>query len=97
MATLYVTEYRGLSSQANESAQAVHGAPLAEQAIPIPGTAAALNVNTRIVRLHTDAICSVRMSSIGGVATTSSARMVAGQTEYFGVVAADVVTVVTNT
>lgn len=97
MATLYVTEYRGLSSQASEPAQAVHGAPTAEQAIAIPGTAAALNTNTRIVRLHTDAICSVRISSVGAVATTSSARMIAGQTEYFGVVPGDVVTVVANT
>lgn len=97
MAILYVTEYRGLSNQANEPAQAVHGAPLAEQAITIPGTAATFNANTRIVRLHPDGICSVRMSSTGAVASTNSARMIAGQTEYFGVVPGDVLTVVSNT
>lgn len=96
MATLYITEYRGLSNQVNEPAQAVHGAPTAEQAIAIPGTSAALNANTRIVRLHTDAICSVRMSSSGQVATTASARMIAGQTEYFGATPTDIVTVVAN-
>lgn len=99
MATLYVTEYRGLSGQLNEAAQAVHGAPTAEQTVAIAAgvnSSQKLNANTRIVRLHPDAICSVRVSSTGALASVGSARMIAGQTEYFGVLPTDIISVIAN-
>jgi len=36
------------------------------------------------VRVHTDVICSIKFGT-SPTATTSTARMVAGQTEYFAV------------
>lgn len=51
---------------------------------------------TRLVRLHTDAICSVAFGP-NPTATTSNQRMAAGQTEYKFVRPGDKVSAVTNT
>ncbi len=42
------------------------------------------NAKTRLVRLHTDSICSFVFGTAPS-ATTSDSRMAAGQTEYHGV------------
>jgi hypothetical protein len=44
----------------------------------------AFNAATTYVRIHTDAICSISFGT-APTATTSTMRMVAGQTEYFAV------------
>jgi hypothetical protein len=98
MATLYVTEYSGVAfAQIGGNYVAVpQEPPVADQAVSIPGTSAAFNVQTILVRLHTDAICS---RLFGGSASTSNGRMAANQTEYHGVRAGSglTVTVVANT
>jgi len=99
MATLYVTEYQGLSTAYNDTAQAVPGTPVAIQTVAISGAAASsapFNANTTLVRLHTDSICSFTMGS-APVATTSCPRMAANQTEYFGVRPGQTVSVIANT
>lgn len=61
--------------------------PLAEQVVDYSGGVAAssaVNAQTRIVRIHTDAICSVLFGT-NPTATTAKGRMIAGQTEYRGV------------
>lgn len=62
-------------------------APVAEQKIgPTTSTASAIfNVKTALVRLNTDTACTVSFAANGAVpvATTSSMRMAANQTEYF--------------
>ena len=91
MAKLYITEYAGLAG----------GVPiqpaLAEQQLTIAAASAksaAFNASTRAVRLHTDAICSVSLTS--DPATANMARMAANQTEYYNVNANGFVTVITN-
>lgn len=82
MATLYITEY----AMCNDS-----GAPLepavAEQTVAIAAgsaASAALNAETAFVRLHTDAICSVKFGT-APVAAATNARMAAGETRLHSV------------
>jgi len=60
--------------------------PVAEQKITDGSStqSAAFSAKTRMVRIHTDSICSIEFGT-NPTATTSTARMVAGQTEYHGV------------
>src|SRR5689334_1260206 len=86
MATLYVTEFETLAGAMNGgNGQMGVMPPLAEQTVSLSGTSAqssAFNKNTRVVRLHTDAICSVEFGT-NPTATAAKARMAANQTEYF--------------
>lgn len=100
MSVLYIEEFTTALVQ-NGGVVAVGQEPaVAVQAVTFTGTAgtsSAFNAATKIVRLHTDGICSYRFSTAGTAATTSYPRMVAGQTEYFAVLPADKVSAVTNT
>lgn len=90
MAVLYITEYLGPTAV---------DPPLAEQTVAIGGTSAqssAFNANTRYIRIHTDAICSVLVGS-NPTATATKKRMAAGQTEYVAVAGAHKIAVITNT
>lgn len=75
--------------------------PTAEQTVAIAGASAASAAfanNTNLVRLSTDAICSVEFGT-APVSTAAKARMAANQTEYFAVPLGAVykVAVITNT
>jgi hypothetical protein len=98
MAKLYVTEYADSGFLAGPVA--VGKAPaITDQTVAIGGTttqSSAFANNTRLVRLHTDAICSIQIAS-NPTATTSTARMAANQTEYFQVTPGHKVAVITNT
>lgn len=86
--TLYLTEYR--RQQANY--QAALTPPEASQAIAITATSAqsaAFQALTQLVRIHTDVVACVEVGGTDPTATTSSARLAAGQTEYFVVRAGD--------
>lgn len=87
MAVLYITEYAGLMpSPVGGQGQVPMEPPLAEQTLVI-GTvtpSAVFNAKTRLVRLHSDAICSVLFGT-APVALVTSQRMAASQTEYHGV------------
>jgi len=109
MASLYVTEYQGVgqvdpdSTDGNTSfkvtAQAPKGPSLAEQKITISGVttqSAAFNRLTRLIRVHTDVVCSVAVGGANPSATTSSARLAANQTEYFSVDPGDKIAVISN-
>jgi len=73
---------------------------LAEQKITYSTTtqSAAFNAKTRMVRIHTDSICSIEFGT-NPTATTSTGRMAAGATEYHGVPVGQnyMVAVITNT
>ncbi len=93
---LYVTEYRQL---AQTGAQAAQAPAMVEQRIDYSGghtESAAFGASTRIIRVHTDSICSISIA-VAPVATTSMARMAAGQTEYYGVVPGQKISAVINT
>lgn len=107
MATLYITEFQALGQAGlpswgygpNAPTQAAQQPPIAEQTVAISGsssTSAAFNAATVLVRLHTDAICSIEFGNAPAAGTTD-ARMAAGQTEYFGVTPGMKVAVISNT
>lgn len=104
MATLYVTEFarqgRDLAGYLNQNG-APEQPPVAEQTVAIGASSAAsnaFNASTAIVRLHTDAICSVEFGA-SPTASATKMRMAAGQTEYFAVTPGSgfKVAVITNT
>ena len=87
MAFLYVAEFSEVGRRLDGLEQIAKMPPLAEQRVAIGGASAAsaaFNASTSIIRVHTDAICSI---SIGAAptATTSMIRLAADQTEYFAV------------
>lgn len=101
MATLYIAEHAGVAgTQIGGNYAPIVSCPgLAEQTVAIGGThaeSAAFNANTTIIRVHTDAICSI---SIGAapVATTAFRRMAANATEMFGVRGGQILSVIANT
>lgn len=96
MATLYITEFRDIS---NPNAPIAPGEAIASQTVAIGGSStqsSAFNAQTRYVRLHTDAICSIAFGS-DPTATATTARMAADATEYFTVNPGSKVAVITNT
>jgi hypothetical protein len=105
MAKLYVTEYPDLPGDyARWAPQVVREPPINDQvpvAIGASATQSAVfNPQTRIVRLHTDAICSIAIGPPASTtATANNQRMAANQTEYKMVVnnAGHCVSVITNT
>ncbi len=98
MATLYIAEFSKLYTNPNGVGQMGVTPPLAQQTVAIGGSSlqsGALNAATTAVRLHADAICSVAFGT-DPTATATTARMAAGQTEYFGVAGGTKVAVITN-
>ena len=89
MAVLYIAEYINLPiGLPNQRGQMVMEPPLAEQTVAIGGSSATctnpFNATTTMVRVHTDAICSIAFGT-SPTATASMKRLAANQTEYFGV------------
>jgi len=96
-ATVYVDEFQynpTVTYQAAITPEVTH------QTVAITGSSVqsnAFNSATRLIRVHADAICSIQIGSTNPTATTTSARFVAGQTEYFLVNPGDKLAVITNT
>lgn len=100
MAKLYISEYvtqplvsNGQMSGMGQEPNLVNQTPVAIGGSSV--SSAAFNAKTRFVRIHTDAICSIKFG--GTAATANDARMAANTTEYFGVLPGDSVAVITNT
>lgn len=100
MAKAYITEYSGVRALEGfpGPAQIALTPELANQTVVIGSEAksSAFSAGTRLIRVHVDAICSIEIGT-APTATTSMARMAADQTEYFGVVPGDKISVITNT
>jgi len=97
-ATVYIEEYSDSIPVTRYQAAVAPG--LAKQTVAIGGSStqsAAFGANTRLIRVHADSICSIEIGGTNPTATTTSARFVAGQTEYFLVNAGDKLAVITNT
>lgn len=101
MATLYVTEFQSPFIDPSRAMPMVgFGAKTAQNNVAIGGgstQSAAFAATTKIIRVHTDAICSVEVGGTDPTATTSSSRMAANQTEYYYVNAGDKLAVISNT
>jgi hypothetical protein len=83
--TLYVTEYVGAPPN-SVYYQAVNAPAVVSSIVTITGTSAqsaAFSSTTGIVRLHCDVACVVEVGGTNPTAVTASAKLAAGQTEYF--------------
>lgn len=107
MAFLYVTEYKGIGHvdpgydgmSYVVPIQAPKGPALAEQKIAIGGSSTAstaFSQYTKMIRVHTDVVCSVAVGGTSPAATVSTGRMAANQTEYWAVIPGDKIAVITN-
>lgn len=100
MAFLYITEFSGLDPGSGRNTQVASLPPLAQQKLAIGGEtdSTALNVRTKIVRLHTDAICHVAYAASGeATAAITGLRMSAEATEYFSVAGGGEISVIAGT
>ncbi len=98
MATLYITEYIDIDG----TRQVPNEPPLKEQTVAITAgslASAAFDSRTTIIRLNTDAVCSVLVGKTGTTptATATSGRLAANQTEFRGVQGGQIIAVITNT
>ncbi len=101
MSTLYVTEYQHATVDQGRALPVGHGRPLASQIVAIGGgslASAPFNALTHLIRVHCDSTCSIAINNPGGTdqATTSTARLAANQTEYFGVDPGGTIAVIFN-
>lgn len=100
MASVYISEYKNLKvSKFSGLVQAAEEPGLAIQKVTANGTSAqssAFNLDTKFVRIHTDAIVSIKFGS-NPTATASDLRMPADAVEYFGVTPGHKIAVITNT
>lgn len=88
MARLSIREYEQISAVARGIVPVGEEPAIASQSLTISGSSgasAAFQQRTRFVRVHTDINCSLDWGT-APVAVAGSCDMVAGQTEYFGVV-----------
>ena len=105
MASLYIEEFQGVGQpqQARDfigAALATRNLPsLSQPVISITGSSTPsqpFNTQTIMIRIHCDAICSVKVGGRTPVATTTSMRLAANQTEYFSVQEGDALAVIAN-
>ena len=88
MARLSIREYEHISAVARGIVPVGEEPAVANQVLAIGGssvTSASFQDRTRFVRIHTDINCSLDWGT-APVAVAGECDMVAGQTEYFGVV-----------
>ncbi len=96
MATLYITEYAGIM---DDRVQIPIEPPLVNQTVAIGASSAQsapFAATTRVIRISTDAICSV-LIGVNPTATASDGRFAANQTEFRGVSGGQILAVITNT
>jgi hypothetical protein len=79
------------------------GAGTIEQSVAIGGASvqsAAFNTTTTIIRVHTDAICAIKVGANPtaiAAGATGTTRMAASTTEYYGVRGGDLIAVISST
>lgn len=100
MATLFVSEFADIVSTVRGGTAIPKDPPLASYTIAIGGVSTqspTFNINTKFVRIHSDAICSVNNNLPNPVATAANDRWAANQTEFRGVDSGNKLAVITNT
>ena len=98
MASLYITEFASFGGSDLGHQQVAAMPPVAEQKLTIGSEvdSAALNAQTKFVRLHCDAICSIKIGASVNAAVTNM-RLPADTIEYFGVQPGQFISVIANT
>lgn len=100
MAVAYICEYATAAWTTAGGLPSGQEPALAEQTVAIGAAApsAVFNAKTRFVRVHVDAICSIKFGPAGTVAATTNKRLAANSTEYFGVLGGvHIISVISNT
>lgn len=95
MATVYISEYPPYPIN---GLPVPKGPRIAAQTVAITAgslSSSAFNASTGMVRVHTDAICSIQIDK-APTAVATEGRMAANQTEYFAVSTGDKIAVITN-
>jgi hypothetical protein len=98
MATLYLTEYQGVA-QVHGGMAAPQEPALVGQTLAIGGGAVSsvFQPSTKLIRVHVDAICSIKIGPNGTTtAATTDQRFASNQTEYKGVLPGQVLSVISN-
>lgn len=105
MATVYIEEFSNVAEAGNlvgpalTTAQAAKFPSITGQTVAIGGASTqsnAFSATTTLIRVSTDAICSILIGS-NPTAVTTRMRLAANQTEYFGVRPGDKIAVISNT
>ena len=98
MAKAYISEYDVMPILDGRVVPTGMEPAVAEQVVTFTTTtqSAAFNARTKFIRVHADAICSYEFGA-NPTATTSTPRMAASSTEFFGVVPGQKVAFVVNT
>lgn len=93
MGKLYVTEFIDTDAGSPVAVSHTDQTPVTYGAST---QSAAFGSNTKLIRVHTDSICSIAFGA-NPTATTNNMRLAAGQTEYFAVQPGQKVAAITNT
>ncbi|MEN9923921.1 MAG: hypothetical protein RL268_47 [Pseudomonadota bacterium] len=96
MAKLYITEFSALPIDLNLATPQLAKLPgLVDQVVTYSTStqSAAFAEKTRFIRVHTDSDCHIQAGS-DPVASGGHVKLIAGQTEYFGVTPGDKLAVV---
>lgn len=101
MANLNIAEFSKLTRiEGAEAGQIADLESLVAEQVVLIGTevdSAAFNEATRIIRVEAEAICKVTYGTAPTAnATTGAIRMVAGQTEYYGVAGGKKISVISS-
>lgn len=99
MAKVYITEHKEPRFSCGALLPVLEHPPLASQVVAIGGSSvqsSAFNAETKIICVHTDAICSVEFGA-SPTATANSRRLAANSTEFFDVSQGHKIAVITNT
>ena len=99
MSVLYISEVPAMGVAQGASDNAISGVSLVEQTVAITGASlqsAPFSAATRMVRISTDAVCSIAFG-VNPTATTAKKRFAANQSETFRVTPGHRVAVITNT
>jgi vacuolar-type H+-ATPase subunit B/Vma2 len=99
MAKVFISEHPLPRIFAGQLLPVVDMPAYAEQVVAIGGSStqsAAFGSNTQMIRVHTDAICSISIAS-NPTATANTPRLAANTTEYFKVEPGHKIAVITNT
>jgi hypothetical protein len=91
MATIYVTEYNSLGGAPGAPSQTPFDPPVAAYSFAITGSSTTpgapnttFKASTNLIRVHTDAICSIAIG-LSPTAAATATRLAANQTEYHSV------------
>jgi len=100
MATLYIAESVGINADRNGFVPPImQMPPLVEQTVTVSGSStqsSAFGLNTTMVRVISDSVCSVAVGT-NPTATTTTTRLAADSAEYFRVAAGHKIAVIANT